>query len=251
MGLVLSGPEFQNEAMSDLLATLQDALAALDRAWPTICDECLQVPGGERQYQAVIYHALRSVGGVPNRQLAMNVRQFIQSPKSKYFKTLQGSSHKSFLPTLDIVMLQADAGADRRTEISGKMILAIKVVAPDDHQRRGKRIRANEVLNAIRKLAGIREEMQQKFAKREVWSNRIENRGRPTPRDIRIDPNDPDAFTETVTITTDVQPVIVVVDTARNVFQRMAEEGLLAARAEAKALDVQWRYVSPAGCEVA
>jgi hypothetical protein len=48
-----------------MITKREDALAAIDKAWPTICEECLSVLGGELHYQAMIYHALRSAGGVP------------------------------------------------------------------------------------------------------------------------------------------------------------------------------------------
>ncbi|MEQ1809859.1 MAG: hypothetical protein ABL889_08035, partial [Terricaulis sp.] len=92
--------------------------------------------------------------------------------------------------------------------------------------------------------------VQLRFARRELWSNRLEDRGKPPPPFIRVDPSDPDAFSQTMTVTSDFQPVVIVVDTAVDAGERMTEDALSAARTEAIAQGVQWRYVSPMDAEV-
>jgi hypothetical protein len=241
-----------------LIETRQEALAALDRAWPKICDECLQVRGGERHYQAMIYHGLRTAGGVPVAQIGLNVRQFILNVRSEHFRELAALRH-SFHRALDtdVVIFNANVGGDWRRRASDRslrnMLVAIDVIASEDHDGSSshrKRLRADDAVAVIRKLSAQRQEVQLRFAQRELWSNRIEDRGKPPPPFIRVDPSDPNAFSETMTVTSDFQPVVIVVDSAADAGERMTEDALSAAKQEATAQGVQWRYVSPMGSEV-
>ena len=68
--------------------TVEDALTALDLAWPKIKFECLSVLGSELHYQAMIYHLLREHGKVPVEQLGMNVKMWIANPVSLLFQQL-------------------------------------------------------------------------------------------------------------------------------------------------------------------
>lgn len=58
-------------------ATQADALSALRRAWSPFVAECRSVLGSELHYQALLYHCLRTYGGVPSQQLGMNVKIWI------------------------------------------------------------------------------------------------------------------------------------------------------------------------------
>jgi hypothetical protein len=239
-----------------VVATTQEALAALDRAWPTICEECLRAPGGVRHYQAVIYHALRTAGEVPLTQLGAGVRQFLPNLVSKYLRETAARRHSLHRELItDIVIFAPDVASDwRRSEASLRsMRLAINVVAAygrDEGKNALKRLRSEHLLTVIRLLAAHREEVRNRFAKRELWSNRIEDRSKPAPPLIRVDPSDPDAFTEHLTITSDFHPVILVVDAGSDARDRLTPAALDAAKREAAALGVQWRYVSPEGCEI-
>ena len=59
------------------MQTRDDALGALQRAWPPFVAECRSVLGSELHYQALLYHCLRAHGSVPSRQLGMNVKMWI------------------------------------------------------------------------------------------------------------------------------------------------------------------------------
>lgn len=56
------------------MRTPVEALEALIRSWPMIVEECRCVLAAELHYQAVVYHCLREVGGVPPGQIGMNVK---------------------------------------------------------------------------------------------------------------------------------------------------------------------------------
>jgi hypothetical protein len=240
-----------------LIETVQEALGALDRAWPKIRDECLQVHGGERHYQAMIYHGLRTDGGVPVAQIGLNVRQFISNVQSEHFRELAASRHsvhRAF--DTDVVIFNPSVGGDwRRRAFDSSlrnMLVAIDVIASEDHDGSSshrKRLRAEDAIAVIRNLSAQRQEVQLRFAQRELWSNRIEDRSKP-PSVIRVDPSDPDAFTQTLTVTSDFQPVVIVIDSATDAGERMTEDALSAAKKEATAQGVQWRYVSPTDAEV-
>ena len=68
--------------------TPPDALDAFRRAWPTFVAECRSVLGSELHYQALLYHCLRTHGGVPSRQLGMNVKIWIEPVTTEYFRNL-------------------------------------------------------------------------------------------------------------------------------------------------------------------
>ena len=78
-----------------ILTTVEQAVAALDRAWPLIVDECRAVLGSELHYQAVIYHCLRATG-VPRTQVGMNVKQWITDPVTPLFQQLDARKHELY-----------------------------------------------------------------------------------------------------------------------------------------------------------
>lgn len=100
--------------------TREEAMAALLAAWPRLVAECRQVQAGELHYQAMVYHALRSIG-VPVTQLGMNVKQMIT----------------------EVVSARA-------------MRLAIEVKASE---RANSRLSAREISGDLQKLAAHREEV--------------------------------------------------------------------------------------------
>ncbi|MEQ1812330.1 MAG: hypothetical protein ABL889_20545, partial [Terricaulis sp.] len=150
-----------------MIETVQEALAALDEAWPKICDECLQVRGGERHYQAMIYHWLRTAGGVPVAQIGLNVRQFVSNVQSEHFRQLAASRHsfhRGF--DTDVVIFNPSVGGDWRRRASDSslrnMLVAIDVIASEDHDGSSshkKRLRADDVISVIRNLSAQRQEV--------------------------------------------------------------------------------------------
>ena len=123
--------EIQGGAVA--LTTVNQAVAALARAWPLIVEECRgAVLGSELHYQAVIYHCLR-VTGVPRSQVGMNVKQWITDPVTPLFRQLDARKHElyrgGFEPIPDIVSFKPEIGSDwrrRRREVTLKhMLLAV------------------------------------------------------------------------------------------------------------------------------
>jgi hypothetical protein len=194
-----------------------EALRAIDSAWPQICSECLAVLGSELHYQAMIYHALRSSGGVPIRQIGMNVKQWIPDVQSELFRRLDLRKNEAyrggFEPIPDVVIFSDAVGGDwrrrRHEQTIACMLVVIEVKASE---RAGKRLSRAEVDGDIRKLAAHREEVRH--------------------------------------IGSDFYPIMMVVDTAREESERMSATDLSAARRLARELDIQWRYVSPGDCHV-
>ena len=194
-----------------------EALRAIDSAWPQICSECLAVLGSELHYQAMIYHALRSSGGVPIGQIGMNVKQWIPDVQSALFRRLDLRKNEAyrggFEPIPDVVIFSDAVGGDwrrrRREQTIACMLAVIEVKASE---RAGKRLSRAEVGGDIRKLAAHREEVRH--------------------------------------IGSDFYPIMMVVDTAREESERMSAADLSAARSLARELNIQWRYVSPGDCHL-
>lgn len=200
-----------------MIASRQDALAAIDRAWTQIRDECLAVLGSELHYQAMIYHALRSTGGVPIDQLGMNVKQWIPEVRSALFRTRDLAKKESFgggfEPIPDVVIFSPAVGGDwRRRRHSHTITCMLAVLEVKASERLGRRLSLSEVCNDIRKLAAHREEVQH-----------LEH---------------------------DFHPIMVVIDSARDDAERMRPPDVDAARQVARESNVEWRYVSPVDRQV-
>ena len=200
-----------------MIETPETAREALEAAWPQIQEECLSVLGSELHYQAMIYHALRTSGNVPLRQLGMNVKQSIRETQTELFKARslqnQPGYQEGFEPIPDVVIFSAAVDGDWRRRSASRtlrcMLAAIEVKASE---RAGKRLAPGEILGDIRKLAAHREEVQY--------------------------------------LGTDFYPVMLVVDSAREPSERMTDYSLREARGVAQALSVEWRYLSPTDSHV-
>ena len=196
-----------------------DAIAALNRAWPIICNECLSVLGSELHYQAMIYHALRQEGQVPLKQIGMNVKQYIPEVKSALFKQFVTTNHPEyrhgFEPIPDLVIFSPKVAADwrrrKRKQTIECMLLVMEIKASE---RLEGRLSRGEITLDIRKLAAHREEV------------------RHMNKDY------------------DFYPVMLVIDSARDPKERMTEWSLFECRSLAKKLDVEWRYISEQGCQI-
>ena len=199
------------------MLNLEDALQAVDLSWPLLCSECLSVLGSELHYQAMVYHALRSVGHVPATQLGMNVKQFISDVQSELFRKFDAAKHKDFRggfePIPDVVIFSPAVDGDwrrrRREHTLRHMLLAIEVKASE---RANGRLSEAEVSTDIRKLAAHRQEVRY--------------------------------------LGFDFHPVMLIIDSARVREERMSESSLLACRKLAGELNVEWRYISAAEVQV-
>lgn len=131
---------------------------------PDIASEVRQVLAGELHYQAMIYHVLRSKGGLPASQLGLNVKQWIANPRTELFRGLDLRKAEryrgGFEPIPDLVIFHPDvAGNWQRRDPRHKMKymrLAIEVKASE---RAGGRLRPGEVIRDILKLAAHRDEV--------------------------------------------------------------------------------------------
>jgi hypothetical protein len=194
-----------------MIADRHDALAAIDRAWATICSECMGVLGSELHYQAMIYHALREAG-VPVDQLAMNVKQEIENVRSELFKRYDLRKNEAyrggFEPIPDVVIFSRAVNGDwRRRQARETVKCMLSVIEVKASERPKARLTAGEVALDIRKLAAHRTEIQH--------------------------------------LGSDFHPVMLVIDSARDAAERMTEQALVTSRELARTLGVEWRYVSP------
>jgi len=194
-----------------MISTSRHALAALDSAWGQIISDCRQVLGSELHYQAIVYHALRTSGSVPLRQIGMNVKQYLPSVSTDMFRDLaarkQPGFNQGFEPIPDVVIFSEELGADWRRRNASKtlrcMLLAIEIKASE---RAASRLTAAEIRTDILKLAAHREEVRALGA--------------------------------------DFLPVMMVIDTAPDQSERMTERGLAQSRETGMKAGVQFRYFS-------
>jgi len=143
---------------------LKEAKLAVQKAWQAIKVESLSVLGSELHYQAMIYHCLRVEGGVPLKQIGMNVKMWIDNPVSNLFQTLDKRKHKDFQggfePIPDVVIFNPAIDGDWRRRNNEKtllnMLIAIEVKASE---REKSRLQPSEIMLDIQKLAAHREEV--------------------------------------------------------------------------------------------
>jgi hypothetical protein len=200
-----------------VIQTQSDAIEALDAAWPLIAEECRTVLGSELHYQAMIYHALRTMGRVPVSQIGMNVKQWIPNVRSELFVKFDLAKHVNyrggFEPIPDIVIFNPGVGGDwrrRRFDNTIKcMLAAIEVKASE---RALSRLSVSEIAGDIEKLVAHRQE-----AKR---------------------------------LGSDFYAAVIVVDTAPLVEERMRSTALAEVRRISQANSVEFRYLSPFECVV-
>lgn len=194
------------------MRSTEEARVALKTAWPLIKSECLSVLGSELHYQAMIYHALRTDGRVPVNQIGMNVKMWIDNPKSELFKELSNSKHQNFQggfePIPDVVIFKPEINSDWRRRNKKNtlenMLIAIEVKASE---RAKGRLSPAEITLDIRKLAAHREE--------------VLNRG------------------------SSMLPVMMIIDSAPTENERMKSKTLDQACILAKDLDIGIMYISP------
>ncbi|WP_321505672.1 hypothetical protein [uncultured Methanoregula sp.] len=121
-----------------------DAKEILKKSWPYIVRECRQVLGSELHYQAMIYHCLRQTGKVPIDQIGMNVKMWIDHPKTKLFRMYDGEKHPDFQggfePIPDVVLFKPSINRDWRRRnhenTLRKMLMTIEVKASERNEGR-------------------------------------------------------------------------------------------------------------------
>jgi hypothetical protein len=187
-------------------------------AWPAIVEECRAVLGSELHYQAMIYHALRTAGGVPRDQLGMNVKCWVEDPVTPLFRDLDERKHPDyrggFEPIPDVVIFHEEIRGDWRRRNRRKsarcLLLAVEVKASE---REAGRLQPGEIIRDIDKLAAFREELR--------------HHGSMVP----------------VTV-----PVMVVIDTAPEPGERMIPDSLEDVRNRAKEVGVSFFYCGVDAC---
>ncbi|MEH6490232.1 hypothetical protein [Hyphomonas oceanitis] len=192
-----------------MIANSNEAYNCLEAAWDQIVSECRQVLGSELHYQAMVYHALRTSGGVPVQKIGMNVKQYIQTVASEMFTKLADRKHvdfrQGFEPIPDVVIFGYGVNSDwrrRNFESTLKhMLLAIEIKASE---RAKSRLGAAEIKTDILKLDAHRQEV------RELGSDFI--------------------------------PVMMIIDTAHLESERMTAWSLGQSRELATSLGVEFRY---------
>lgn len=193
------------------MKNIKEAKQCLITAWPYIVEECRQVLGSELHYQAMVYHCLRTHGCVPSDQIGMNVKMYIESPKSKFFRKAQKGRHADFQgvePIPDVCLFKPKIFGDWRRrnfeDTLTSLLLAIEIKASE---RQDGRLRVGEIVGDIEKLSAHREEARHRKST--------------------------------------FLPVMLVIDTAPIEKERMTKEGLKEAKMIARELQVEFLYLSP------
>lgn len=198
--------------MPSELSTIRHAKQALLLAWPRIMEECLSVLGSELHYQAMVYYCLRTYGQIPASQLGMNVKMWVDNPKTKVFKACDKRKHENYRggcePIPDVVIFRPSIRGDWRRRNFEKtlkrMLIAIELKASE---RSDARLRPGEIIHDIEKLAAHREEVKHRRST--------------------------------------MYPVVMVIDSAPEGVERMTSSGIEAILGKGRQLDVGILYCSP------
>lgn len=213
----LSPRRDDNSKMATEIATPADAYTAFLAAWPAIVEECRSVWGSELHYQAMIYYALRTAGAVPRNQLGMNVKIWLEGTNTEYFekrdKRKASDFRGGFEPIPDVVIFREEIAADwRRRNRAETARCLLLAVEVKASERQDSRLQPGEIIDDIEKLDAFRDELKY--------------RG------------------------TEMVPVMLVIDTAKDAAERMTEYSLNEVRDRALDLDVPFFYCGPDRCVV-
>jgi hypothetical protein len=118
----------------------------------------------------MVYHCLRTAGGIPLAQIGMNVKIWIEKPVSKFFRELDLRKNEDyrggFEPIPDVVIFSPGIRGDWRRRNNDatlrRMIGAIEIKVSE---RAGSRLRPGEVKKDIKKLAALRQEKKHRWNK--------------------------------------------------------------------------------------
>lgn len=188
-----------------------EAGAALLSAWPRIIEETRLVLGSELHYQAMVYHCLRLYGQIPLSQIGMNVKMWIANPVSPLFQQLDRRKnelyHGGFEPIPDVCLFSEAVSADwRRRSYENTMAALLLAIEVKASERAGGRLRLGEIKRDILKLQAHRQEAQARNH--------------------------------------DFIPVMMVIDTAPSLQERMTQESFAGSQSAAREAGVEFFYVS-------
>jgi len=174
--------------------------------------ECRQVLGSELHYQAMVYSSLRNQGQVPAQQVGMNVKMWISNLVSDLFKTLDARKREGFQggfePIPDVCLFSPGIEGDwRRRNNRATLRHLLLAIEVKASERSGGRLSAREIVFDIEKLAAHRQEAQARGST--------------------------------------FHPVMMVIDTAPLLAERMMGASLKQAQDAARELSVSLLYLSP------
>jgi hypothetical protein len=197
------------------MSECEQAVKSLVMAWPHIVTEARLVLGSELHYQAMVYHCLRLHGRVPINQIGMNVKMWIDAPVSDLFQKLDLRKHENFRggfePIPDVCLFSSDIASDwRRRNYQRTMSSLLLTIEVKASERKGSRLQSGEIINDIEKLAAL--------------------------------------LKETKVRSTSFIPVMMIIDTAPELLERMTPAGLVKAQLRAQDLSVELMYISQSEC---
>jgi hypothetical protein len=142
-----------------------EAKEIFTESWRYIIRDCRLALGSELHYQAMIYHCLRKYGNVPIDQIGMNVKMWIDHPKTKLFRMYDKEKNPDFQggfePIPDVVLFKPSVNGDWRRRnhenTIRRMLMAIEVKASE---RNDGRLRPGELISDIEKLDALRQEVR-------------------------------------------------------------------------------------------
>jgi hypothetical protein len=148
-----------------MMNTNEQALAAMELAWPHFIIEARKVLGSELHYQALLYYHLRSHGQVPLDQIGMNVKMWIEECVTplfqKYAQRKAVGYQRGFEPIPDIVLFKPDVNGDwRRRNYKQTLEHSLAAIEVKASERYRDRLTYIEISTDIQKLCAQRSEMQ-------------------------------------------------------------------------------------------
>ena len=79
-----------------IIKNIEQARNSINNSFKQIQFECKSVLCSELHYQAIIYHCLRNFGNIPISQIGMNVKIWINNPKTPFLKERIKKKHIDF-----------------------------------------------------------------------------------------------------------------------------------------------------------
>ena len=130
---------------------------SINNSFEQIQNECKSVLGSELHYQAIIYHCLRDFGNVPISQIGMNVKIWINNPKTSFLIERMNKKHINFregqeiIP--DITIFTENVKSDfRRRNYKNTLKETIYSLEIKASERENGRLQRNEIKIDIIKL---------------------------------------------------------------------------------------------------
>jgi len=130
---------------------------SINNSFEQIQNECKSVLGSELHYQAIIYHCLRDFGNVPISQIGMNVKIWINNPKTSFLIERMNKKHINFregqeiIP--DITIFNENVKSDfRRRNYKNTLKETIYSLEIKASERENGRLQRNEIKIDIIKL---------------------------------------------------------------------------------------------------